>query len=538
LALAALTLLTVPVSAQQVGENINVLPLVPNSIPDYQLKGDWYLQRQLEPTICASTRNPNNLIAFFNDYRAVDEPDDPFLGETYMLAMALKAMSTMMAAAFGPVIPTIDPPPPVAVAEAWVGMSRSYDGGLTWSGGWLPGAGFDGSDASTASPVWGLEAATDPVVVCGPCGKAYVIFVAFTRGGESKIAVARYEDLNNVEGGDTWIYLGTTVLESGNNAEYGYFLDKPDLAVDVFREFSEEECAQRVYASYSTFNGLTKDGKFQSKINFAKSEDYGVTFTTQKINPPYQQNQGSALAIDPRPGLPTDAEGGGTIYMFWRHFFSPDAILMTKSTNFGDKWSKVVEVTGDLAMAPFDQPTIPIDAFGSPPALNAADWVSFRSNGFPTATVDSFGRIFAAWQERVDIVEPVAKSVDGGYGRPVSDAGGSPRIVLVSSGDAGATWYDVEGNLGDRKAVDFGPREKPFNAGLPYTLGESELSGPQVMPRLSFAAGNLMLVYTESRGLVDVGMQPPGFRDGAEDVDYGVDLTYPLGPGFPGYISG
>ena len=67
--------------------------------------------------------------------------------------------------------------------------------------------------------MYGLEAATDPVAVAGPCGYVYVVFVAFTRGGQSKMVVARFQDLNNEEGGDTWNYQGMTVLETGNNAE-------------------------------------------------------------------------------------------------------------------------------------------------------------------------------------------------------------------------------------------------------------------------------------------------------------------------------
>src|SRR5436190_12746569 len=55
------------VSAQQAGENINVLPVVPGD----PLKGDLYLQRQVEPTIVMSTRNPNHLAAFYIDYRTV-----------------------------------------------------------------------------------------------------------------------------------------------------------------------------------------------------------------------------------------------------------------------------------------------------------------------------------------------------------------------------------------------------------------------------------------------------------------------------------
>src|ERR1044071_2159046 len=60
--------LAVTLSAQQAGENINVRP-VHGADP---LRGDAYLQRQVEPSLAVSTRNPQHLIAFFNDYRAVD----------------------------------------------------------------------------------------------------------------------------------------------------------------------------------------------------------------------------------------------------------------------------------------------------------------------------------------------------------------------------------------------------------------------------------------------------------------------------------
>ena len=348
--LAIFSLLQPLAMAQQAGENINVLPVVfPQDDPDWQLKGDGYLQRQVEPSIAASTRNPDHLIAFFNDYRAVDIADDVGLGETETIALLMNNARMLYASAVWLPLPEIQVTP-LAAAEAWVGMSRSYDGGLTWSGAFLPGAPFDLSTESQASPVFGLEAATDPVVAPGPCGKFYVVFMAFTRGDESKLVVARYQDLNNNEGGDSIVYQGMTVVESGNNATHGYFLDKPDIEVDIFRDANPDICADRVYVSYSTFNGLDKDGKFQSKVSFASSLDSGVTFSTQKLNPPFSQNQGSALAVDP-----TD----GTIYMIWRHFWEPDAILMVESANFGKKWSKPVVVTGDIVpMAPFDQPTI------------------------------------------------------------------------------------------------------------------------------------------------------------------------------------
>ena len=99
-ALLALLTIVTPVLAQQAGTNVNVLPVVlpidldgdgyPDD-PDWYLKGDGYLQRQLEPTIAVSTRNPDHLVAFFNDYRAVDIGDDIGLGEGEMAALTLKA---------------------------------------------------------------------------------------------------------------------------------------------------------------------------------------------------------------------------------------------------------------------------------------------------------------------------------------------------------------------------------------------------------------------------------------------------------------
>ncbi len=484
-----------PTLAQQANDNVSVLPVVVDPAdPDAHLKGDLYLQRQVEPALAASTRNPEHLLAFFNDYRAVDVPDDPGLGTTLNVARAYDTARTV-AAFLGLQLPRLPLPLPetVAAAEAWVGMSRSYDGGLTWSGALLPGAPFDTSPASLAAPVHGLEAATDPVLAPAPCGMFYLGFVAFTRGGESMMTVARYEDRNDSESGDTIVYRGMTVVESGNNATNGYFLDKPHLAVDVRRGASADPCGHSVYVSYTTFNGLDKDGKFQSKINFARSFDGGVTFEKSKLNMPYSQSQGTVVAVDPRPGTP-DTTGGGTVYIVWRHFFDPDAMVMTRSSDFGVKFSKPVEVTGAVPMAPFDQPTLATTAVADP----VRD-IAFRSNGFPTATVSSTGALFVAWQERVDI-DPGSS----GFGRPA--AGGSPRIVVARSTDRGDTWTDVDGVAGQRRAVDLGDRDAPGNPARPApgfgALPQSRPSGPQVMPRLSFGGGRLLLAYYESRGLL------------------------------------
>ena len=81
--IAVLTIVT-PALAQQANQNIPVLPVVaPQDASDteWYTLGDGFLQRQVEPTIAVSTRNPDHLLTFFNDYRAVDVPDDTGLGE-------------------------------------------------------------------------------------------------------------------------------------------------------------------------------------------------------------------------------------------------------------------------------------------------------------------------------------------------------------------------------------------------------------------------------------------------------------------------
>ena len=528
LLIALLTIVT-PVIAQQAGTNVNVLPVVPKLDPsdpaydpDWYLKGDGYLQRQVEPTIAASTVNPDHLLAFFNDYRAVDTPTgDIGLGEGEITSVALKLAQILLPAEIGSYLPKGELVPPMNAAEAWIGGSRSYDGGYTWSGFYLPGAPAnfyresDPPTFSTQAPVYGLDASTDPVLAAGPCGTFYLTFVAFTRGGESKLAVARYRDTNDLEGGDTIVYEGMTVVESGNNAEFGYFLDKPDIEVDLLRSSGADQCGHQIYVTYSTFNGLTKDEKVQTKMSFARSIDGGLTFSKTKINKNFNQNQGSAIAVDPRPGTPKTT-GGGTVYVFWRHFFDPDAIVWTRTLDYGVKWSNPAILTTSPALVPFDQPTISLGLAptGGSSAVNPGfPELGFRSNGFPTATVaphsydplnDTWdATVFVAWQERVgtNSNDPTT------FKKPL--ANGSPRVVMMRTDADSPSWtgFDAEtGTAGVRQAVDVFDRNEAFD---PYFLMPSgapaepeRAAGPQVQPKLSFGGGRLMLTFYESRGRI------------------------------------
>src|SRR4029079_19048271 len=95
----ALVVLDAQTSTVSVGANVNVIS---GTGPD----GDWTAQRQDEPTIACSSRNPQNCLAGAHDYRSVDLPF-PNAGNEI-------------------------------TGDAWVGSYSTKDGGLTWRTRLLP----------------------------------------------------------------------------------------------------------------------------------------------------------------------------------------------------------------------------------------------------------------------------------------------------------------------------------------------------------------------------------------------------------------
>ena len=88
------------------GANVNV-------IAGTGAAGDWTLQRQNEPTIACSSRNPRHCLAGANDYRTVDIPF-PTIGERI-------------------------------TGDAWLGWYTTKDGGDSWRTRLVPGYPQDGS---------------------------------------------------------------------------------------------------------------------------------------------------------------------------------------------------------------------------------------------------------------------------------------------------------------------------------------------------------------------------------------------------------
>jgi len=344
LAFLVLALAGIPFRSQLSGQNGTELALIAgrniNMVAGTDfLTGDPYLQRQNEPSIAVSTRNPLHLLAGANDYRTVD--------------MEIPAEE----------LPGVQQG--IAAADAWLGVFKSFDGGESWISKLLPGSIVDTSQESLTSPLHGYGAAADPVVRAGANGLFFYSGIAFNRlqRGLGALFVARFIDNNNKETGDPIQYLDTKILDTGNP---GHFIDKPWLAVDVPRTtelitLSNGAVVPRanVFVVYTSFMGNT-EGDVHGKLMITMSHDCGETWTKPtQITDAGQPYQAATIAIDPR---------NGRLHVAYRRFAKyghTNAILM-----LSEKEPKNAEEIGYIhdnlkftkplvvaEIAPFDQPT-------------------------------------------------------------------------------------------------------------------------------------------------------------------------------------
>jgi len=251
--LVVMTLVS-PLTSQIPGTNVNMVS--GTQLPS----GDPYLQRQNEPSLAVSTRNPLHLLGGANDYRTVDIPAPPDqLQET---------------------------------GDAWVGVYSSSDGGQTWSSTLLPGFPQDTSAVGRASVLHQFAVATDPTVRAGTHGLFYYSGLVFNRGDNapSGVFVSTFQDQNNkgngvgaiqsssTSQGSPFLYLNSTLVDNGTS---GQFLDKPWIAVDVPRPGRIANCSINgksiqsgyVYVFYTQFTGSKINPN--SKIKVVMSKDCG-----------------------------------------------------------------------------------------------------------------------------------------------------------------------------------------------------------------------------------------------------------------------
>ena len=372
----------IPTNSQVPERNVNMVE--GQTLPG----GDPWLQRQNEPSLAVSTRNPLHLLAGANDYRTVEIPIP------------------------GEELPGL--PEGTAAGDAWLGVFKSFDGGESWMSTLLPGYPQDGTLEGTNSLLYGFQAAADPTVRAGTNGLFYYSGIAFNRveHGRSVVFIARYIDNNNIEDpnpeNDPIKYIDTKIIDEGTS---GQFADKPWIAADIPRNGETVQVngqsipSHNIYIVYSLFLGdLAED--VHNKILFARSTDCGNNWEHPiKLSESQHINQGTTLAVDP---------SNGTIYVAWRRFASEgesNAIMFCKSIDGGKKFSKATAVA---EINPFDQGTTV---------------TSFRTNAFPTIAVDRSNNVYLAWSER-------DASLHG-------NAGEDARIVIIT-GKNGKNWSSQE----------------------------------------------------------------------------------------------
>lgn len=351
--LATAILVALPVSLQAqdsivAGANVNMVS--GTEFPG----GDPFLQRQNEPSIAVSTRNPLHLLGGANDYRTVDVP-----GLT----------------------------DGKAVGDSWHGIYTSINGGGSWVSTLIPGFEQDKSVAGMNSPLKGYEAGADPVVRAGTNGLFYYSGIVFDRGfGKPSAAfVSRFMDLNNTpslkdrgnagtgeafENGpirfiDTVIVdddpgevvydeNGDAVLDDSGepleNKESNGFIDKPWIAVDIPRADVPGGIRQEtirvpqpahpdgyvdqtvdcgpVYMAYAQITGEDTT-EIDSHIMFASSYDCGTTWSAPiPIDGDDRTiNQGTSIAVNPATG---------DVLITWRQF----SLATLKCTRGADFWEQ------------------------------------------------------------------------------------------------------------------------------------------------------------------------------------------------------
>ncbi len=497
-AAVAVALAITTIQAQIPGRNVNMVS--GTKWPE----GDPFLQRQNEPSVAASTRNPLHLLGGSNDYRTVDVPGLPDGEET---------------------------------GDAWLGLFKSIDGGQRWSSSLLPGYPQDQSPAGLASPLKNYQAGADAVVRAGTNGLIYYSGLVFdrTEDGKSGVFIARFIDNNNQEAGDPIAYLGTKLVAASSGAK---FLDKPWMAVDIPRSngatctvtdddilatsqngrrrkhgYDRHEHrnddrgrgtdrdddrngrsrgrggrpspvppqAQRIPAGavYVAYSSITGDGAaLRSEILLTRSMDCGNTWSAPiKVSRPEDAvNQGSTLTIDPRTGA---------VYVAWRRFDPDltdtndlDAIMAARlpfgaskfdTPNRAHKFPRPTRKVGRKLHKLFEHRD---NRFKDVPANEATENLdqfdlgttgyNFRTNAYPTMAADGTGRVYIAWTQR-------------GYAADSGPADGA-RIVIATTRDG-----------------------RSFTAPQAVDDHATPGRGHQLMPSMAFAGGKLMLVFYDLR---------------------------------------
>jgi hypothetical protein len=265
--------------------------------------------RQNEPAVEIDPANPNVIIGSSNDYCGVYQP---------------------------PGDPAPDPTGPI-----WLGYYRSQNGGVSFTSSLVPGYPGDTSPyasrahirtASSGDPViaWdthgrvfmGSESSDDPAGSPKSYGDQWVATY------DNPTGTAPTRDLSK----DGLRFVRSEIVARGSSAPglLGKFHDK--TAIEVDRTGGPGD--GNVYFAEARYTG-----NGGASIYFARSTDHGATWSQlQKVSASVQDIQFPDISVT----------GNGHVYVTFRQFgtkSTPDAVIYTKSTDFGRSFSRTQVVT-------------------------------------------------------------------------------------------------------------------------------------------------------------------------------------------------
>src|SRR5262245_11467190 len=376
----------VRVSAQSgpvVGRNTNVIggPTFMNLNP-FEIMGDPNRSQNVEPDRDVDSRNPAVIVCSDVDYRLVD-----FAG--------VAGTSVHL--------------------DSWNGIMQSRDGGTTWAGRLHPGHPLDPAPGVLKK----YQYAYDPQVRFGAAGVMYHVGGAATRDKRAgAIYASTWVHLSDLEDDLEPVRLANNTTKEIALTTPGQFQDRPTLAVgdrpngrtctfDVPRRdgtiATQTVPCTTAYLAYATFVGQ------KTKFYFTKTLDGGRTWR-QSIFLSEMEGIGQFIQVVKVPN-------SQRVLIFWRRGASAppsnqtDAIMMIRSDNDGDTWTKAAVFQ---QLCPFDQET---------------SFTRFRFKTMPSATADGNGRVYVVWHDR-------PRNAQGGCpvsspGTPLPDA----RVFLSTTTD-------------------------------------------------------------------------------------------------------
>ena len=384
------------------------------------------------------------------------------------------------------------------VGDAWAGFYYSSNRGAAWANSLLPGYPTDTSAEGQQSPLYQFVfGAGDPVQDWDRANHLYYGGIAFNRAkpANASIWVARYNWAPMFATPD---YEFTRIVSRGTPTPIfkGHFEDKIELEADDGIDSPYRN--KHVYVCWARFTGSGAN----NFIEFARSTDGGLTWSTQKISESIHGNQECDIAVSRT----------GVVMVTWRQYeFKPnqgqaqkDAIAWARSDNGGATFTKPAvareflhwdmgdETSNPVAngQARFDACQIADGTLGGCEGPHPRAFARDCGDGpFLCQTGYVFGRVNSAPRNAAD---------------PVAGNGRSFYVVIEATvpgteAATGNTYGTVEPGVASQSSIYFTMTTDGGQSWSDLTRIDPQAKGNQFYPDIDANAGKLHVVWQDTR---------------------------------------